>query len=593
MLALLFAALSAPPNVLLVMTDDQGWGDLSIHGNEYLETPHLDSIAEDGARLKWFYVSPVCAPTRASLLTGRMHLRTNVHGVTRGMENMRADEVTIAELFKDAGYATAAFGKWHNGAAYPMDPVGQGFDLFVGFCAGHWDNYFDTTVREDRRGRGSRPLKTDGYLPDLLTDRAIGFMRNQHAAGRPFLCYVPYQTPHWPAQVPDKHFDRFADVAGLDVKAKAAYAMVANIDENVGRMLAWLDEAGVAEETIVVFLTDNGANSDRYDGGMRQQKGSVHEGGSRVPCFVRWPGKVKPGTLIEPVTWHCDLLPTLSAMCGVSTAGTKPLDGRDLSPLLLGTGDVDLGERHLVTVRKTGAAAAVRGPRYRLVKPRMDRPWQLYDITEDPHETTDLAKKHPEVVGAMAASYTKLMAEADAKSLEPLPIPVGHPERPSVELQGHEAFLHGASGVEADNGVFRQPGGDGIRYHGDNGWANDWVEQWTGPAAYPFWRIDVAEAGDFEVTVRYALHPADVGVRLKAVAGGASAEATVDAGLISANHDSPDRFPRSETYTRDWLTRRLGVVSLPAGESRLELRAADIPGREAPQVKGVILRRLP
>ena len=587
MLAILsLAALSASPNVLLVMTDDQGWGDLSVHGNAHLETPTLDSIARDGARFEWFYVSPVCAPTRASLLTGRMHLRTGVHGVTRGQENMRPDEVTIAELFSQAGYATGAFGKWHNGAQYPADPVGQGFDRFVGFCAGHWNTYFDTTVRLDVRGEGSRPLPTDGYLPDVLTGHAVEFMRTQHDAGKPFLCYVPYQTPHWPAQVPDEFWDRFAGNPDLDVKEKAAYAMVANIDRNVGRLLETLDDLGAAEDTIVVFLTDNGANSDRYDGGMRDQKGSVHEGGSRVPCFVRWPGRIDPGTVVETVAWHCDLLPTLSALCGVSTDGTKPLDGLDLSSHLLSSVEpVDVPDRHLVTARGAGRKAAVRSSRYRLVKHRMDRPWQLYDIQNDPHETTDISGENADVVGQLAASWTRLAAEVEFDALTPLPIEVGHEERRAVELQGHEAILRGASGQEGDAAI-----GDGIRYHGPNGWANDWIEGWTDPHAEAFWNLRVVTPGSYEAVLKYAQHPADVGSTIRATAGDASTAATLDAALDAAPHDVPDRFQRSEVYERDWLMKSLGTLDLREGEQRLTLQLPAVAGLEGPHVKGVILR---
>ena len=342
------------PNVLLILTDDQGWGDLSMHGGP-LATPQLDRLAAEGAQFERFYVSPVCAPTRSSLLTGRYHWRTGVHGVTRGQENMRSDEATIAEIFSRSGYATGCFGKWHNGASYPLDPVGQGFDRFVGFCAGHWNNYFDTTLRDSRRlptGRvQSRMVPTDGYITDVLTDAAIGFIQRQ--AGRPFLCYVPYNAPHWPPQVPDRFYDKFAARPELDPKEKAAYAMVENIDENVGRLLKKLDEHGLADNTIVVFVTDNGANSDRWDGEMRGAKGSIHEGGIRVPCFVRWPGKVDAGRVIGTAAMHIDLLPTLAGLCGVdvdAVPAAGPRDGIDLSRLLLGKTD-SLPSRQLITSR--------------------------------------------------------------------------------------------------------------------------------------------------------------------------------------------------------------------------------------------------
>ncbi len=191
-----FAISAERPNILLILTDDQGWGDIASHGNERIDTPHLDALAASGARFERFFVSPLCAPTRAALLTGRYSLRSGVHGVTRGHETMRATEVTIAELFRDAGYATGCFGKWHNGRHFPNHPNGQGFDEFFGFCGGHWNNYFDTNLE-----RNGEPVETQGFITDVLTDGAVDFIRRNRE--RSFLCYVPFNAPHFPPQVPD------------------------------------------------------------------------------------------------------------------------------------------------------------------------------------------------------------------------------------------------------------------------------------------------------------------------------------------------------------------------------------------------------
>ncbi|MQY63441.1 MAG: sulfatase-like hydrolase/transferase, partial [Calditrichaeota bacterium] len=291
------------PNILLIMTDDQGWGDITSHGNDVIKTPVMDRIAAEGARFERFYVSPVCAPTRAALLTGRYCLRTGTHGVTRGQENMRSDEVTNAEVFKQAGYATGCFGKWHNGAHYPHHPNGQGFDEFFGFCAGHWNNYFDTTL--DRNGQ---PVETKGYISDVLTNASMAFIEQNRK--RPFFCYLPYNAPHTPWQVPDRYFDKYK-AKGLDDETACSYAMTECLDDNIGRLLGQLDELNLAGDTIVLFLTDNGPNTDRYNGGMKGRKGSVNEGGVRVPLFIRWPGHIRPGTYVKPIAAHIDLLPTL------------------------------------------------------------------------------------------------------------------------------------------------------------------------------------------------------------------------------------------------------------------------------------------
>lgn len=581
------------PNVLLVMTDDQGWGDLSRNGNEYLETPNMDSIAEDGASLEWFYVSPVCAPTRASLLTGRFHSRTGVHGVTRGRENMRADEVTLAELFREAGYATGCYGKWHNGAHYPADPLGQGFDEFVGFCAGHWDRFFDAPLRHDVAGQQSREIPTDGYLPDVITDYANKFIQREHDAGKPWLCYVPFQTPHWPAQAPDKNWNRFKDINKLDVYAKSAYAMVEATDDAFGRLLATIDDLGIRKDTIVVFLTDNGANSDRFDGDMRDKKGSVHEGGSRVPCFIRWPGKIEAGIEFGPVTMHCDILPTLCDLADVETSIQKDLDGTSIAPWLRANSvdrqiaAVCVPDRNIFAVRGTGDSVAVRSPTHRLVRKKSYRQSKLYDISKDPGENNDIAADHPEIVKELSTALQEFLAEADVENLEPVPIELGHLENLTVELQGHEAFLHGANGVEGDPAA-----GSGISYHGPNGFANDWVEQWTSADAFPFWNVDVKYAGTYQILLKYNVHPANVGSTIRVTVGDTAAETTIERGILHAKHFIPDKFERPNSFPQDWLEQAVGVVDLKPGLTRLEVHANEIPSAEVIRLKSVIVKRI-
>lgn len=585
-----------PKNVLLVMTDDQGWGDLSCHGNEYLNTPHMDSMKRDGVSLNWFYVSPVCAPTRASLLTGRFHSRTGVHGVTRGRENMRADEVTIAEVFKREGYATGCFGKWHNGAHYPADPIGQGFDEFVGFCAGHWDRFFDAPLRHDVVGQQSREIPTDGYLPDVITEYADRFIRQNDENHRPWFCYVPYQTPHWPAQAPEEYWDRFKDIDELDVKAKSAYAMVEATDDAFGRLLTTIEELGIRDDTIVVFLTDNGANSNRFDGGMREQKGSVHEGGSRVPCFIRGPRSIKPGTSIDTVTMHCDLLPTLCELCDIVPFGTMSLDGVSLARLISSSYQDDaraadwttfFPKRNIFAVRGTGDSVAVRSSTHRLVRKKSYRQAKLYDITKDPGENNDIAAAQPEIVEELSTALQEFLTETDVENLEPAPIELGHLENLTVELQGHEAFLHGANAVEGDAAA-----GNGISYHGPNGFANDWVEQWTSTEAFPYWNVDVKQAGTYQILLKYNVHPADIGSTIRVTVGDTTAETTIERGILHAKHFIPDKFERPNSFPQDWLEQAVGVVDLKPGLTRLEVHANKIPRAEVMRLKSVIVKRI-
>lgn len=558
--------LSKLPNVLLIITDDQGWGDIHSHGNEKLDTPVLDQLAADGARFDRFFVSPLCAPTRASLLTGRYHLRTGTHGVTRGQETMRSEEVTIAEIFKDAGYATGCFGKWHNGAHYPHHPNGQGFDEFLGFCAGHWNNYFDTTLEDN-----GKPVKTKGYISDVLTDAVLSFMERHR--NHPFFCYVPYNAPHSPWQVPDKYFDKYK-VRGFDDVTACAYGMVENLDENIGRLLRKLGELDLTENTIVLFLTDNGPNSDRYNGDMKGRKGSADEGGVRVPLFIRWPGHIQPGMQIRQIAAHIDLVPTLVELSGVSMPKTLPLDGISLAPLLRGEIG-DWPDRTLFTHR--GNRGSARTQRWRAV--RNPRGWELFDMSADSGQTRDAAKEHPGVIEKLAASYEASLEDVLKAGLDIIPIPIGHPQRREVILPGHEAFLHPAAK-------------QGISYCGEAGWANDWIANWTSTDAYPYWELDVVRSGLYEISLMYVCPREDVGSRIRVEVGSQSLE-----GVVRLPHDpqplpSPDRVPRKEVHEKVWATLTVGKLELGNARTRLCVKAIAKPGKAVMDLKAVHVRRI-
>jgi arylsulfatase A-like enzyme len=246
---------AAKPNVLLIITDDQGYGDFSIHGNPHLKTPNIDKLGNASVRFDRYFVNSFCAPTRAALLTGRWPLRTGTHGVTHNKEAMRPSEITIAEALKPAGYRTGLFGKWHNGEQFPYTPPGQGFDEFFGFHNGHWNNYFDAELL-----RGAKFEKTKGYISDVLTDEAMRFIEKNKSA--PFFCYLSYNAPHSPFQVPDKYYDKFR-AKGFDETVSSFYGMCENIDDNLGRLFAHLDKLKLTDNTIVVFMTDNGGTAGR------------------------------------------------------------------------------------------------------------------------------------------------------------------------------------------------------------------------------------------------------------------------------------------------------------------------------------------
>ncbi len=253
-----------------------GWGDLRCHGNDQLDTPSLDKLQAESVALKHFYVSPVCSPTRSSLLTGRHHFRLRVLNTTAGLEMMHGDEITLAEALKPAGYINGCFGKWHNGANHPSTARGQGFDEFFGFVGGFFSNYFDPELEHN-----GLPAVRKGFITDVLADAAMSFIEKHRS--QPFFCYVPFNACHSPMQAPEDLFTKYSAI-GFELKTAAVYAMIENLDTNIGRILAKLDSLGLAENTIVMFASDNGPNTPRFNGGIRGAKGACSRADSACPA---------------------------------------------------------------------------------------------------------------------------------------------------------------------------------------------------------------------------------------------------------------------------------------------------------------------
>ena len=377
------------PNIVVILTDDQGWGDLSLSGNKNLATPHIDSLARDGASFERFYVCPVCSPTRAEFLTGRYHPRGGVYSTSAGGERLDLDEKTIADTFKAAGYTTGAFGKWHNGMQYPYHPNGRGFDEYYGFCSGHWGDYFSPPLEHN-----GRIVQGEGFCIDDFTNKAMELMEKANKADKPFFTYLPYNTPHSPMQVPDRWWNKFKDkkisMHNRDPKKenlphlRCALAMCENIDWNVGRILKKLDELKIADDTIVVFFHDNGPNGVRWNGDMKGRKGSTDEGGVRSPLLVRWPGRIPKGTELKPIAAVIDLLPTLADCAGIPVVSKKKLDGRSLKPLLLG--QKGRWKERIIFSHWKGRVSA------RTQTHRLDHTGKLFDMTADLGQRKDISK---------------------------------------------------------------------------------------------------------------------------------------------------------------------------------------------------------
>lgn len=558
------------PNIVVILSDDQGWGDLGATGNTNLSTPHIDRLARQGATLVRFYVQPVCSPTRAEFLTGRYAPRGGVYSTSAGGERLDLDETTIADVFKAAGYVTGCFGKWHNGSQWPYHPRARGFDTFYGMPSGHWAQYFDWWVEHDGVHEDFK-----GYLADVLTDQAIEFMKRHR--DRPFFCYVPYNIPHAPMQAPDRFYKPFAgkqlnmrnrDPGSEDLDfTRAALAMCENIDWNVGRVIQSLDDMGLADNTIVVYFSDNGPNSWRWNGDMRGRKGSTDEGGVRSPCFIRWTGRIAPDTRVNHLAGAIDLLPTLADLAGVKTHVDKPLDGVSVAPLLLGQSDAAWARRLIFSTWNN--KVSVRSDQFML-----DNNGRLYDLHTDPGQRVDIAKQHPAEAGQLRAAVKEYRQNVLSElKREPAPFPVGYREFPVTYLPARDGVPHGA--IQRSN---KFPN-------------SSFFEQWTRPDDTITWDLDVHAAGAYEAIVHYTCRPQDVGVVIALSLGDARLSAKVDKAfdppLIGAGQD---RTPRPESYAKRFAPLSLGRFTLPAGRATLILSADKIPGPRAIDVGGVTLR---
>jgi arylsulfatase/arylsulfatase A len=428
------------PNIIIVMTDDQGWGDLSGHGNPVLETPRLDQLAAESARLAEFYVHPVCTPTRAALMTGRHPQRTHAFDTYVGRAMLEPEEVTIAEVLRDAGWRTGIFGKWHLGDCAPMRPLDQGFERALVHRGGGIGQSSDPIGAE---GKYTDPVLVDqgverayeGYCTDVFFGEALEWMGAQAEAGERFFCTITTNAPHVPLHdVPQALYEKYLardlsqevfvgeegnQPAKVNKDSLARiYAMIENIDENMGRLVDFLEERELGEDTLLIFLCDNGPQGRRFVGGLRGSKGQVYEGGVRSPLFVRWPGELDPGEVNGDFGAHLDLFPTILEACGVGVPEGLELDGRSLLPLLRREEDVEPREPLVIQWNRGDAPVAgqnvmVRRGKWKLVN-HVDGsllgeapPWrpELYDLERDPWEQSDFAAVYPREVERMTAIY--------------------------------------------------------------------------------------------------------------------------------------------------------------------------------------------
>ena len=490
------------PNVIIVITDDQGYGELSCHGNPILKTPNLDLLAGQSIRFTDFHVAPMCTPTRGQLMSGMDAARNGAINVSSGRSLLRPEITTMADIFADNGYSTGIFGKWHLGDNYPFRPQDRGFQESLWFPSSHigsvpdfWGNdYFDDTyIRNGKRE------KFEGYCTDIYFDHAMAFMDRSTREGKPFFTYLPTNTPHGPLIAKKEDIraieaafagSDFADMdPGLKGRLVKYLAMILNIDSNMGKMMEFLEKEGLAENTILIFMTDNGTTFGHlyYNAGMRGMKTQLWEGGHRVPCFIRWPsgGFFSPRD-VEGLTQVQDILPTLIELCDLKSPASVYFDGISLAPVLRGEGKVPEDRMLVISYSRmpigfnapspysqsvlTRDDAGVLWKRWRLLEDR-----ELYDLASDPMQETNVIDQHPEVLEKMRKHLDKWWEGVEDMANEPQRIIIGHEEENPIMLTACE-------------------------------WLDVFVDQQrqvrTGTRKSGYWCLEVAAAGEYEFELR-------------------------------------------------------------------------------------------
>lgn len=428
------------PNVILIVTDDQGYGDMACHGNPWLNTPNLDQMHSESVRLEDYHVDPVCTPSRAALLTGRHSLNTGAWAVTEGRQLLDPNETTMAQIFADSGYHTGMFGKWHLGDTYPYAPRFRGFMEVVCHRAGGIDeignpkgnNFFDDTLF-----RNGQKEKIGGYCTDVFFNETIRFI--QQNKDSPFFVYLPLNAMHGPFNVAEKYSQRFISMGHPEERSKF-YGMIENFDENLGRLFFALRHSRIEEDTIVIFMGDNGTaqggnvESGGFNAGMRGKKGQVYEGGHRVACFVRWPAGLKAGKEVSQLTSNHDWLPTLIDICQLKRPVGVRFDGRSIAPLL--RAEERIWEDRKIFIDRQGDQLEMsgingpnRGQRYPQYAVLTER-WrlvngELYDIKSDPGQSNNIAKQHPNLVEDLYSAYREHYLDVTRHNGRNMPFYIG------------------------------------------------------------------------------------------------------------------------------------------------------------------------
>ncbi|PQV48986.1 arylsulfatase A-like enzyme [Jejuia pallidilutea] len=556
---------SSKPNVILILIDDQGYGDISALGNPFIETPNIDALHNVSARFTDFHVSPTCAPTRAALLTGRHNNRTGVWNTVKGRSLILERETLVAQMFKDNGYNTGMFGKWHLGDNYPFRPEDKGFEEVLSHGGGgmgqtmdYWNNdYFD-----DMYLHNGQLKKYEGYSADIWFDEAIKWIESKE--NEPFFCYIPSNTAHSNYNVEDKYYK---DLEGNDSIPHAPFlGMVRNIDENLGKLVTYLKESAKLDNTILIFTTDNGTaqgaktEGHRLDGfikqgynaGMRGVKASKYEGGHRVPLFIHWKdGGLNVGKDINELTAHYDIVPTLVDLCNLEVDDSIKFDGTSLKPLFNGNNS-EFKDRIVIT-----NSQRVENPEPWRRTSLMQGKWrlvdgvELYNLETDPEQRHNIIDQHPEKVAELKKAYDAWWEEISPSYKDQPYIYIGHEKENPVTLYCHD-------------------------WHTEKE-ATPWHQRHIRSAFIDngYWLVKVAETGKYSMKLRR--WPKETGLSLNAEAPirpaleGTSVKATkkgialniVNARLKIQNYDEVKKVDASKEYVEF-------EVDLQAGETKMQ-----------------------
>ncbi|MGB6223253.1 arylsulfatase [Haloferula sp.] len=495
---------AAAPNIVFVITDDQGYGDLGYTGNPIIKTPEIDKLASESTGLSDYHVGPTCSPTRCSLLTGHWTNRTGVWHTIMGRSMLREDEVTIAQMFKDGGYETSMFGKWHLGDNFPYRPEDRGFtEVYrhggggIGQTPDVWDNaYFDGSYFHN-----GKIVPAKGFCTDVFFEQANAFITKCAQEKKPFFAYISLNAPHGPLHCPQKYLDMYQDQSD---SIAAFYGMITNIDDNVGKTRELVKSLGIGEDTIFIFTTDNGTASGAkvFNAGMKGKKGSAYDGGHRVPFFIHWPaGGLTKEHDVDTLTHMVDIVPTMLELTGVEKPKEVKFDGVSIVELLKPDNkNVEWPDRFVISdsqrvrdpVKWRGSA--VMSEKYRLIEGK-----ELYDIDADPGQKKNIAKELPEMVETMRSFYDKWWAELEPSFSRTTEIYLGHPDHPVVTLTAHdwiqEVYPPWHQGSIRSNAWQKRPNGGKLKHVG-------------------FWAVKVVEDGKYRISLRR--WPAESGAAINA-----------------------------------------------------------------------------